>query len=211
MRKSYDCFCSGTCPQLLARPTTVSTLPHLVRSTLAPSKRLSSLWPHPSSSPCSINGRSSPWSSWASRYVPFSHTVIFRTDRHGTCPKNMISRMYACCSLPWTCSSSGITCTFSPMEYRAATKKRCLGLSSECAKLVRKSRQARACSSNCRVMSSFPVLWRCLLLTARWNSRRIGPQLQAVFQRNKGGKGGYYANAADTTTHSPHICSCIVC
>jgi len=82
---------------------------------------------------------------------------IFRTDRW-TYPENMISRMYACCSLPWTCSSVGMTCTSSPMEYRAATKKRCLGRSNECAKLVRRSRPVRACCSNCRVTPSFSVL-----------------------------------------------------
>lgn len=69
-----------------------------------------------------------------------------------------ISRIYACCSLPWTCSSTDMTCTSSPTEYRAATKKRCLGHSSECAKLVPRSRPARACCSNCRVMLSFSVL-----------------------------------------------------
>ncbi len=51
-----------------------------------------------------------------------------------------------------------MTCTFSPMEYRAATKKRCLGRSSECARLVDRSRPARACYSNYRVMSFFSAL-----------------------------------------------------
>lgn len=86
------------------------------------------------------------------------HNVIIRADWHRTCPENIISRIYVCCSLPWICSSAGMMCTFSPMEYRAATKKRCLGHSSECAKLVRRSRPVRACCSNCRVMPSFSVL-----------------------------------------------------
>jgi hypothetical protein len=43
-----------------------------------------------------------------------------------------------------------------------------------------------------------------LLLTVRGHSRRIEPELQGVFQRDKGREGGYLANAADTATHSPH-------
>ena len=41
-----------------------------------------------------------------------------------------------------------------------------------------------------------------LVINRAPNSRRIGPQLQAIFQCNKGGKRGYYADAADATSHS---------
>jgi len=42
-----------------------------------------------------------------------------------------------------------------------------------------------------------------MLLTARWNSRLVWPELQGVFQRHKGGEGSYCSNAAETTADSP--------
>jgi hypothetical protein len=61
------------------------------------------------------------------------------------------SRMYACCSLPWTCSNTGMTCMSLQTVCRAATRKRSRWRSSGCAKLVHKSRLARACCSSCKV------------------------------------------------------------
>lgn len=53
--------------------------------------------------------------------------------------------------------------------------------------------------------NAFPgAMSYCLLFTVRGHSRRIEPELQGVFQRDKGREGGYLANATDTATHSPH-------
>ena len=90
--------------------------------------------------------------------VRFILIMLFSGLIGGFLRKLLISRMYAYCSLPWTCSSAGMMCMSSPMQYRAATKKRYLGPSSGCAKLVRRLRPARACCSNCRVAPSFSVL-----------------------------------------------------
>ena len=40
------------------------------------------------------------------------------------------------------------------MACRAATRKKCRGRSNECARLVRKSPQARVCCSSCRVKTT---------------------------------------------------------
>lgn len=65
--------------------------------------------------------------------------------------ENPPSRTYAYCNLPWTCSSVDMTCMWLPMAYRAATRRKCRGRSSECARPVRKSPPARVCCSSCRV------------------------------------------------------------
>ena len=62
-----------------------------------------------------------------------------------------------------------MTCMWLPMACQAATRRKCRGRSSECARPVRKSPPARVCCSSCRVKITpfFPPHYDVLFVDVR--------------------------------------------